>query len=146
MDTTWIVVGDNTRTRIFEMHQAEELTEIEDFVNTSDQLQDKDLRTDGKGRFFGKGERQQGHTAEPNVTPDEHETELFAREVSRFLNDGRNHHRYTKLQLIAQPKFLGLLRHTLDDEVRKLVVNEVSKDLTTANAGEIQQYIAGNLH
>ena len=90
MDTTWIVVGDNTRTRIFEMQQANDLTEIQDFVNTSDQLHDRDLRTDGKGRFFGKGEKQQGHTAEPNATPDEHETELFAREVSKFLNDGRN--------------------------------------------------------
>lgn len=142
METEWIIVADSSRARIFEKSSKEELpVEIQDFVNPAGRLDEVSINTDSHGRFFSQGEREQGHTAQPNTTPKEHEAEVFAKTVTNFLNEGRNHHRYAQLHIIAQPKFLGLIRNKLNKEVQKLVVGEVAKDLSTANAQTIEQYV-----
>jgi protein required for attachment to host cells len=46
------------------------------------------------------------------------------------------------LHLIAPPKFLGQLRKELGKEVRKLVADELPKDLSWLSARDIQaQYL-----
>ncbi|MFL9609833.1 host attachment protein [Methylobacillus sp. Pita2] len=144
MDTTWILVADSSRARIFEMQAHHAPTEIMDLRNGAGQLQNRELRTDGKGRFFGSAGTQ-GNTYEPVVTPKVHEASLFAEEVNQYLTEHYNHHHFSRLQVIAQPKFLGLLRDKLNDQVRKLVVEEVSKDLSKASVEDIQQQVS-NLH
>lgn len=138
MEATWIVVADAARGRIFEMQHGH-LAEIEDFLNPAEREDNADLRTDGYGRFYGKGEREQGHTAEPPVSPKEHEAARFAKHIATYLDQARNRHRYDKLRLIAAPAFLGLLRNTLDGEVRKLVEQELDQDLTKASVRDLEQ-------
>ena len=104
MEKTWIVVADNSRARIFEvMDRSETLRELEDLVNPAGRLHDSELRTDNTGRYFGKGERMQGHAAHPRVEPGEHETELFAKRVADHLEQARVEHRFEQLCLIAAP-------------------------------------------
>jgi protein required for attachment to host cells len=43
--------------------------------------------------------------------------------------------------LVAPPKFLGALRHELDKEVEKLVVEELPKDISGFSAREIERYL-----
>lgn len=140
MQPTWIVVADAGRARVLEM-QGKSLEEIEDFVNPAERNDNADLRTDSHGRFYGKGEREEGHTAEPSVQPKEHEAELFADLIAQYLNDARNQNKYAKLQLIAAPEFLGLMRTKLDENVRSLVESELSKDLSKASLPQIEQYV-----
>lgn len=146
MGATWIVVADAARGRIFEMQQQGHLAEIEDFVNPVEREDNADLRTDGYGRFYGKGEREQGHTAEPPVLPKEHEAERFARHIADYLDQARNLHQYDKLCLIAAPGFLGLLRNTLDEEVQKLIDQELDQDLTKASIRELEQRLERTSH
>ena len=142
MQTTWILVADSSRARIFEKHQAERhLREIEDFVNPAGRADSNDLRSDERGRFYGKGERDQAHTADPHVFPVEHENEMFALAVARHLDQARNAHRYQRLRLIAAPKFLGLIRGNLNKEVQELVVEELPKDISSFNLPEIENYL-----
>ncbi|HZV98668.1 MAG TPA: host attachment protein [Methylophilaceae bacterium] len=145
MQSTWIVVADSSRARIFEMQQPKgPLSEIEGFVNPAGRADEEELRTDGGGRFFGKGDSFQGHTAEPRISPKQHENELFAHSISKRLNSGRNEHRYSRLRLIAAPRFLGLIRSKLNAALKKMVEDELPKDLSTATAREIEQYIRKN--
>jgi protein required for attachment to host cells len=139
MDTTWILVADSGRARIFEMQYSATLTEIQDFSNSLGRHQDRELKTDKEGRFFERPA--QGNTAEPDVSPEKHQALLFAQTISKFLNDSHNHQRFSKLQLIVPPEFLGLLRKKLDDQVRKVVVKELPKDLSKASVKDIQQYV-----
>jgi protein required for attachment to host cells len=146
MEATWIVVADAARGRIFEMQQEGHLAEIENFVNPAEREDNADLRTDGYGRFYGKGEREEGHTAEPPVSPKEHEAARFAKHLAVYLDQARNRHLYDKLRLIAAPSFLGLLRNTLDDEVRKLVDQELDQDLTKVSVRELEQRLERTSH
>jgi protein required for attachment to host cells len=146
MQSTWIVVADAGRGRIFEMQEEGHLAEIEDFVNPAERERNADLRTDSYGRFYGKGEREEGHTAEPAVSPREHEAERFAIHIAEYLDQARTHHQYEKLKLIAAPSFLGVLRNKLDEEVLKLVDLQLDQDLTKASVRELEQRLEQTLH
>lgn len=128
------------------MRQEGHLAEIENFVNPAERERNADLRTDGYGRFYGKGEREQGHTAEPDISPKQHEAERFAIQLADYLDQARNHHQYEKLKLIAAPGFLGLLRNKLDEEVMKLVDLQLDQDLTKASVRELEQRLEQTLH
>lgn len=147
MQTTWIVAADSSRARIFEVHGAQDhLREVEDLANPAGRAQDRELSSDARGRYYGKGEQQQGHTAEPHVDEAEHETELFSKRVSEYLDQARVEHRYDKLCLIAFPKFLGLMRRNLSKEAQRLVEDEVPKDISKLEAREIEDYFRNRVH
>ncbi len=148
MQTTWILAADDSRARIFEVHGARDhLREIEDFANPGGHTTDRNLETDNLGRFAGPGGgAQPANTGQPDVTPVEHETELFSKQVSDYLDKARVEHRYDKLCLIAYPKFLGLMRRNLSKEVRKMVEDEVPKDISGLEAREIEDYVRNRLH
>lgn len=147
MQTTWIVAADSSRARIFEVHgEQEHLREIEDFVNPAGRSSDRELRMDVPGRFFGKGERSQGHRAEQEVEPEEHETEQFSKQLCEFLDRAGFEHRYEKLCLIAFPKFLGLMRKNMSKETQRLIEDEVPKDISWEDTREIEDYVRNKLH
>jgi protein required for attachment to host cells len=54
--------------------------------------------------------------------------EAFARSVAVFLETSRVQHRYDRLRLAVDPKFIGLLRAHLSSETRKLVYEEPTGD------------------
>ena len=66
MRTSWILIADSSRARIFEKKEHERhLEEVEDFVDNLGRATNHELRTDGRGRFYGKGERDQGRGVVP---------------------------------------------------------------------------------
>jgi protein required for attachment to host cells len=138
MQPTWIVVADGSRARVFEL-QNKELSEIADLANPAARNKNADLRTDARGRFNGGDGH--GHTAEPAVTPKEHESELFALSIAKYLEDGRARNKYTKLQLIAGPEFLGIIRRNLDKNVSELIEHELPKNLGGNTVQQIGKYI-----
>jgi protein required for attachment to host cells len=147
MQTTWIVVADEHRARIFEVEgQQSNIHEIEDFLNPEGRMREQDLMRDAKGRYFGKGERVIGHTAEPNVTKTQRDEDMFAKEISDYLDKARLEHRYDKLRVIAFSKFLGMLRKNMSKEAQRLVEDEVAKDISGLDAREIEEYIKTKLH
>lgn len=142
MQTTWIVIADSSRVRIFERQAPQyHLKEIENFVNPAGHANSNDLRTDDRGRFYGKGERYQGHTADPAVFPVEHENEMFSKTLTNYLEHARNNHLYNKLCLIAAPKFLGLIRSNMKKGVQELVEDELPKDISSYTVPQLESYI-----
>jgi protein required for attachment to host cells len=140
MNNTWILVADSGRARIFEMHADTTINEIQDFTNSRGRFQNRELNTDSEGRFFGQ--YAQGNTSEPDVSPEKHEATLFAESVNKFLTDNCSPQRYSKLVVMAEPRFLGLLRDKMDDQVRKLVTEELPKDLSKASAEDIRKHVS----
>lgn len=140
INNTWVLVADSGRARIFEMHTDNKMIELQGFTNSLGRHQNRELRTDGEGRFFGKGA--QGNTSEPNVSPEKHEAIIFANTISKFLTDSYSTQSYAKLIVFAESQFLGLLRDKMDDQVQKLVVAELPKDLSKASIDDIQQQVS----
>ena len=137
MTTTWIIAADSSRARILQvMDRDGRLAEVEDFVNPSARLHERDMTTDAEPRFNGR-------TGGPGNDREakgkgEYETEVFARQLGDYLDKARNAHRYDRLHLVAPPKFLGQLRKELDKEVQKLVTDELPKDLSWLNTRDLE--------
>lgn len=147
MQTTWIIAADEHRVRIFEVEGVQSnFHEVEDFVNPEGRMREQDLMRDTKGRYFGKGEQVIGHTAEPNISKTQHAEELFAKQISEYLDKARVEHRYDKLRVIAFSKFLGMLRKNMSKEAQRLVEDEVSRDISGFDEKEIEEYIKARLH
>jgi protein required for attachment to host cells len=144
MATTWILAADSTRARIFEMGAREgddDPREVDDLMNPDGRLQNREINAEPDGRFYGRGERHQGHSTGHKVTPVDHKTELFSKEVGRYLDHARTEHRYEKLYVIAPPEFLGLMRQNMTAETQKLVEDEINKDLSKSGPAEIRRCI-----
>jgi protein required for attachment to host cells len=112
--TTWVVVADGSRARIFETPGLKlDLREIEDLVNIV-----------------------------PNGPAlSEKDREKFAKTVADYVERGRLHQRYERLRLAVEPKFLGMLRERLSKETRQMIFDEINEDLSALDAREIQAHL-----
>jgi protein required for attachment to host cells len=147
MQTTWIVAADSSRARIFEVQGVHDtLREIEDFANPAGRSQNHELGSDARGHNSARSGHEQAHAPEPHVDEVEHQTELFSKRVSAYLDQARVEHRYDKLCLIAFPKFLGLMRRELSKDTQRLVEDEVPKDISQLDARDIEEYARNRLH
>ena len=136
--TTWVVVADSSRGKIYLQDQPNSaLQETADLVHPSARLHGVDLSSDRAGRHvgaFGQG----SHVFDTRTEAKEHEAENFAKEIAERLESARTSGELQKLVLMAPPEFLGLLREQLSDELRRLVVEEIAKDLVTHSADEVR--------
>jgi len=139
MANTWIVAADSSRARFLQVAGRERLIEVASLLNPEARMDDRDLITDAHPRFRGTG----GPGSDREETSaQEHATDLFAKRVGNYLEKARTDHRYDELVLVAPPKFLGMLRRSLDKEVAKRVVDELPKDLSWLNERELERYFA----
>src|SRR4051812_14856125 len=107
MGTTWLLVANRSRARLLEVQLGSDTpSEIADFANPEGRAHGRDVRSDADGRFYGKGERTQGHAAakEPDLAAKQ--VDHFAEEIRDYLEHARNEHRFGQLWIVAAPAFL----------------------------------------
>ena len=135
---TWVVAADAGRARIFSASQADgQLEEVADFVNPDARLQDHDAMSDRRGHVV-QGVAGVGHAFEPRQTHGEHIAESFAKDLCHRLGAAQRNGEVARIYLIADPRFLGLLRKNLDSATHKLVVQETAADFSRHPASEIR--------
>jgi len=142
MGTTWILCANRSRARLFEVRPHNDTpAELADFANPAARTHERDLRSDASGRFYGKGERYQGHAAEPSETFGDRETERFAESLRDHLVHAHASQRFGQLWIAAGPAFLGLLRHKLPKDIGRLVELEVAKDFTAEEPAALFRHL-----
>ena len=162
MPTTWIITANAGRARFFsENDPAKPLQELEDMVNNGARLRTQESETDRLGpKAAGKsshsiGTGQSGIAAqnnapgagaptsmyEPNQTPAEHATELFAKDISQFLMKSHQEGRFDRIVLSASPAFLGTLRAHFDPHLKPLIKTEFNKDYTQVAAHQLREQL-----
>jgi protein required for attachment to host cells len=123
-DVTWVLVADGGRARVFQTQGiALDLQEIEDLVSTEGTGTGL---TDKEAEVLDRNERKEKLEAK------------FSKRVAEYLEQGRSQQKYHRLIIAAEPKFLGMVRGDLSEEVRRLIFEEVSEDLTELGVDEIQ--------
>jgi protein required for attachment to host cells len=149
MTETWIVTANSGHARVFfEAQPSAPLQEIGDLVNDAVRVRTDELLTDRLGpTAASKSKHDTGgplptKTYEPHPTPQEHETELFAKSLNRFLLQGYQEGRFKRLTLIASPEFLGTLRTLLDPHLKPLVAREINKDYTHLGPAQLHEQLA----
>jgi protein required for attachment to host cells len=139
---TYVVVADGGRARIFKrtgLRLRPQLLEIEHLERANAHRRARELTTDLTGRVFGTGSRvgfgprvMARHGAQSDYDPHAVEVERFARRLSARLARLATIDRIEELVLIAEPRFLGILRRALAPPVRQAVTRELPRDLTGA--------------
>jgi len=138
----WVVVADASRARLFLAETPRgPLVELEDAAHSAARLQDHELLSDRAGRSFDiQGHHR--HAMEATTNPHDQEAQRFAHELAERLRVHHNAHDFDGLVLVAAPRFLGLLRGALDEQVAKQVLASLDLDLTRIpSPSEVQSHL-----
>jgi protein required for attachment to host cells len=139
MAGTWVLVADSSRARVFRAEGAQrQLIELEDLSHPEGRLHEASLTTDLPGRRYDTGVQNRS-AMEDQTPPKRHEAIQFAKRISQFLEAARNAGDYDRLAIIAEPRFLGLLRDNLSDETIKLVDLQIDKNLVQQSPEAIRE-------
>lgn len=145
LDSIYVVVADHCSARFFTAAVPEApLVELEALVNPELHQHEGGLVSDHAGSL-NSSTRRGGHTAGHDNTTRHHLAERFASQVCKELASARVAGRCTRIHLIAEPGFLGLLRHQLDEPTRRLVASELSKDVVRSRPDEIRHLLPAHL-
>jgi protein required for attachment to host cells len=138
---SWIVVADGARARIFSAGTRDGgIAEVADLVNPGAKERDDDIAS-----YSGGEGRPGARTSTQEKSAVEHANERFSKYLSGYLEAARNQHRYERVYLVASPKFLGRLRQDLSEATRKLVAEELDKDISWFNPRELELYVKKKL-
>jgi protein required for attachment to host cells len=141
MTLTWILVANNTHARIFTAETpTSPLEEIESFAHTESRLHDREITSDLPGKIRSEGGIG-GHAFEQPTDPKEHEASNFAHFIAHYLENAHNQNKFAQLLIIAEPSFLGILRHQLPEQIKKLVSFELDKNITMHSAADIRTHL-----
>lgn len=138
---TWVIVADACCAKVYAMNKFPRMEEILKFEHPESRLSNHELTRSQPGRGFQRGGGIR-YSYEPELEPKQIETDKFAADLAEMLENHRVKRDYGRLYVIAGPTFLGLLRKHLHPEVRKLIVAELDKELTTCSPSEIAKYVA----
>ena len=145
MNSTWLVVADNSRARFFSMEsRTSPIVEVKSIVHTEARLHEQDMTSDLPGRGNGKGGAG-GHAYQDEVSPKEQENINFARNISNELDTARKNNEFKQFVLVAAPEFLGNLRNQFNAQTQKLVSFELAKNLSHLNAADIRKHLPERL-
>lgn len=132
--TTWVVVADTGRARIFEAgRKLDELVEVQGFVHGMH----RDKAGANPHGHAGGGIH---HGLESAETLKEHEVAASATALAGFLLQAFNQERFRDMVLVAAPDFLGELRKVLDVHVQAVISRAIDKDLTRYSTGELEVF------
>lgn len=144
MERTWILVADEARARLFSAaRRTGPLEEESDFVNPAERLPGHELGADEPGRVTGTSGHQHAYGADEGMRA--HESQRFAADLAGHLRTGREQGRYQRLYLVAAPKFLGMLRKTLDEQTAACVIDTINKDIVRKKTADIRRHLPKRL-
>ena len=143
MAKTWILVAHDAGARLFENEGPGKGIElIEELDHPEGRERDRDFDSDRPGRSFRKNSADPRRAAmSRSETPHERVVSDFARTLAQKLQHGRTSNRYDRLVLVAPPRFLGLLRSSLDGPTARLVVGSLDKDLAAHKESELLEHL-----
>ncbi len=158
--TTWIVVANGKRMRVFEsrlseaavsmggsskhdyriLHERWTLMPRDDAEMLAEPISEYQLGHDKRGSRSGVTAAER-HTVEPRLDVREEIKENFAESIASKLFEVQKNNGFDRLVLIAPQRMLGELKRHLDQSVRRLIVAEIPKDLTHAKRHDLLDYV-----
>jgi protein required for attachment to host cells len=141
MNNTWILVAHRGGARVFENKgPGKGMNLLQDIPHPEGRLKNKEIGADKPGRSFdslGVGR----HALGKEQDPASHVAEQFAKHLVSLLDDGRHQQRYTKLVLVAEARFLGNLRASLNPQTATLVTATLDKDLGSVEPRDLPKHL-----
>jgi protein required for attachment to host cells len=141
MSKTWILVAHRGGARLFENRgPGKGLEFLQNIDNPAGKLKSQEINSDKAGRSSDRGGRGR-HAYATEQDPTVHIAEHFAKRLATLLEEGRTEQRYRRLVLVAEPRFLGLLRSSLPDTTAGLVSATLDKDLGGTETRDLPRHL-----
>jgi len=128
-EVLWIISANRSFAKIYEAKgHGREIKEIQHIENPDGRKKISEIVSDRPGRSFDSvgGGR---HALGTQVDAREHELQGFLHKLAHILDEGLKSKAYSQLALVAPPHVLGALVVEISDNVRKVLIKEVGKDL-----------------
>ncbi|MBS0351591.1 MAG: host attachment protein [Proteobacteria bacterium] len=142
MDTTWILVANASLATLYSFESSPspqakpKLTVVDNFSHPESRMKDTDIASDRAGEYINTAGGHGNFTEQSD--PHQYEATVFARELSKKLEQGRTQNQYRKLILVAAPHFMGLLRECIAEKpFGNIKIEEIQKDYTKAKPHEL---------
>ena len=136
--STWILVADNSRARIFTAEKAASpLHEVRTLTSPEARLHEGELVSDKAGQ--DRNPNVSGHGLSDDHPHKHAIADRFAAQVCEVLEGARNQGLFRKLYVIAAPAFLGMLRHHQSPALRQLIAAEIDKGLAGLDPAAIRK-------
>lgn len=142
---TWIVVASSTKALIYKVTKtrlegqgAPEL--IKTLTHPESRLKETELLTGSLQGHHTAPFSTQG-TYEHHADVHREEQMKFARELAHFLNQELNEHHYEHLVICAEPRFYGLLKEVLSEQVLEALLKHVPKDYIPLPESELNTVV-----
>lgn len=146
---TWVLVADGRQAQMYERsivekripiggsegqtHYKETLVrELSPISNMAWEAESPEIYETGRnatGMVFESGSSAR-HMSEPHIDVRDEIKQHFVENIARKLNEAAAKKAFSHIILVAPAKVLGELRKSLNENVKKLIVTELSKDLT----------------
>lgn len=123
------VLMDQMQAGFYKIRSDQKLHRIEQIFNEQGRLQEKELVSDRPGRTFSSASfDSRRHTLGRQGIHEKKIIQAFAKQIAIALKKAYQEQVFDELTLIAEPRFLGVLRQVLDPQLCKLVKCEVQRD------------------
>lgn len=133
----WILAADSSRARLFQADtRTGPIHEVAGMVHPASRLKEQALVSDRAGRDVAPGGG--GHSMGHEHDAEREEMERFAREVGAKLCAGRRAGSFTRLHVLAAPRFLGALRKHLDAQTRAVLISTRDANVTSEEVSAIR--------
>ena len=140
--SSWLVVASSSEAQFFKIENQKNLIPIHNLSHQESRLRNLEIVSDKPGRTFdrvgGMGSR---HGVGSEITPKEHEAQVFAKEVIDFLTNASDKNEFDHLYIVAGAKFLGLLRSEYTKGIKAKLSGEMDKELVHFNSKEILEHV-----
>ena len=133
----WVLVADAGRARLFKaVKRNGPLEELRDWVHPASRQHERDLVSDDDGSQRGPAGR---HGVDSEPVHKLEEEERFAQELMGELEKAAKSGEFSRLYLVAAPKFLGMLRKHAPADLLDKVPEQIAKDLSAQDAAAIRK-------
>lgn len=135
---TWILVANRTGAKLFETTGPNKpLQYPREFACPEGRIRGSESYRDQPGRSFNSSTQSHGghgtstprHAYSSEVTHHELAARKFARTLAEMLEKEGLSHRYSKLILVSEPHFLGILKKALSPQVTERITVTLEKDI-----------------
>ncbi len=138
MTDTLFVVAHRSGARLLLQH-GKTLDSIEELDHPQGRMRNIDRDADRPGRTHdSSGTR---HAFEGHASSQDQIAMAFARTLARRMAELRIAGRYDHAVLVAEPSFLGMLRHALDKTTEKRVRATLDKDLAKVATRDLREHL-----
>ena len=127
--TRWYVVSNRTNTVFYSEGSDHEFNFVNRFLNLEGRLKEGELDSDKPGRGFSSaGGGTIRHALDRTFDHTEGSAVKFTHRIVKSLEKAMAENRFDELVLVAEPHFLGLLKDSLSEPLKKKLKGTVAKE------------------